>query len=518
MTLGRTKAASKSRPDRLTALSNSRKRTKHLKRPVGGDFAKTTTRLSPAVLRELELLSPGDLKRAKKNARTHTKKQIKIDTSNLRKEQMVPLSALKPARKNARTHSKKQLKQIANSISHFGWLYPILVDEELRILCGHGRWEAAKQLGLKEVRIMVMGGLSDAEKRALALADNKIPANAGWDRAVLAAELGDLASLLPDCNLTLDITGFAPAEIDGLMLDFGNSEHDSADAPCPIAEQPISQRGDFWQLGQHRVLCGDACDQNDWARLMGSDRASMLIADGPYNVQISKTLGRGKIKHREFAVASGEMSPAEFTDFLTNWMRLAVQFSRDGSLHFAFADWRHIGEMHAAGHAVFGPLQNLVIWNKSSAGQGSFYRSQHELIFLYKNGDAPHLNNVELGRHGRNRSNVWTYAGVNSFRQGRLDDLTVHPTVKPVALIADAIKDCTRRGDLVVDPFLGSGTTLLAAERVGRRACGLEIDPLYVDATIRRWQDVTKRDAILAATGQTFDEVAAARAAPEDSI
>lgn len=192
-------------------------------------------------------------------------------------------------------------------------------------------------------------------------------------------------------------------------------------------------------------------------------------------------------------------------------MRLAARFSADGAMHYICMDWRHLGELHGAGHAVFGPLQNLVVWNKTNAGQGSFYRSQHELIFVYKNGDAPHRNNIELGRHGRNRSNVWTYAGVNTFRKGRLDDLAVHPTVKPVALVADAIKDCSRRDDLVLDLFMGSGTTLLAAERVGRRACGLEIDPLYVDAAIRRWQDVTKRDAILAATGQTFEEVAAER-------
>ncbi|MBR1295112.1 site-specific DNA-methyltransferase [Bradyrhizobium ottawaense] len=430
---------------------------------------------------------------------------------------LLPPQSLRPAKKNARTHSKKQVKQVANSILQFGWTYPILADEDLQIICGHARKEAAQQLALTEVPVLVLRGLSDSEKRALALADNKIPANAGWDRKLLAEELGELASLLPDCNLSLDITGFAPAEIDGLMLDFGNSEHDSADASCSIGEQPISRRGELWQLGAHRVLCGDACDQSDWARLMGSDRASMLIADGPYNVQISTTLGRGRTKHREFAMGSGEMSLPEFTDFLTCWMRLAAQFSHDGSLHFAFVDWRHIGEMHNAGHAVFGPLQNLVVWNKTNAGQGSFYRSQHELIFLYKNGDGPHLNNVELGRHGRNRSNVWTYAGVNTFRKDRLDDLTVHPTVKPVALIADAIKDCTRRGDLVLDPFLGSGTTLLAAERVGRRAYGLEIDPLYVDVAIRRWQDVTKHDAILVATGQTFDEVTAERSGPESS-
>jgi DNA modification methylase len=426
-----------------------------------------------------------------------------------REIRLLPLGSLKPTRKNARTHAKKQIKQVANSIRQFGWTYPILVDENLQIICGHARWEAAKQLGLKDVPVLVMRGLSDAEKRALAIADNKIPANAGWDRKLLAEELGELASLLPDCNLTLEITGFEPAEIDGLMADFG--DQDSADAPCTIGEQPISRRGELWQVGPHLVLCGDACDQADWAALVGGDRASMLIADPPYNLQISATLGRGKIKHREFAVASGEMSPADFAGFLTSWMRLAAQFSNDGSIHYIFMDWRHLSEIHGAGQAVFGPLQ-LVVWNKTNAGQGSFYRSQHELIFVYKNGDAPHLNNVELGRHGRNRSNVWTYAGVNTFHKNRLDDLSVHPTVKPVALIADAIKDCTRRGDLVLDPFLGSGTTLLAAERVGRRAYGLEIDPLYVDAALRRWQDVTKRDAILAATGQTFDEVAAERA------
>ncbi|MCP3409917.1 DNA methyltransferase [Bradyrhizobium sp. CCGB01] len=422
---------------------------------------------------------------------------------------MLPPQSLKAAKKNARIHSKKQIKQIANSILQFGWTYPILADEDLQVIAGHARREAAQQLGLKQVPVLVMRDLSDAAKRALALADNKIPANAGWDRKLLAEELGELASLLPECNLSLDITGFEPAEIDGLMVDFG--DHDVGDPACRLAEQPTSRRGELWQAGGHRVLCGDACDQADWAVLVGQDLAAMVIADPPYNLRIGTTLGRGKIKHREFQVASGEKSPAEFTDFLTSAMRLAVQFSCDGSLHYIFMDWRHLGEMHGAGHTVFGQLQNLVVWNKTNGGQGSFYRSQHELIFVYKNGDAPHLNNVDLGRHGRNRSNVWTYAGVNTFRTDRLDDLTVHPTVKPVALIADAIKDCTRRGDLVVDPFLGSGTTLLAAERVGRKAYGLEIDPLYVDAAIRRWQDVTRRDAVLVATGQTFDEVAAER-------
>jgi DNA modification methylase len=426
---------------------------------------------------------------------------------------MEAVRKLRPSKRNARTHPKKQIRQLANVIRQFGWTYPILVDEDFEIICGHARWEAAKELGLTNVPILVMRGLSDAEKLAFAIADNKIATNAGWDRSLLSSQLGELASLLPECNLDLQITGFEPAEIDGLLADLGDFERDPADELNEIADTAVSRQGDLWQSGSHRLLCGDACDVSHLAKLMGRERAAMVFADPPYNVQISATVGRGKIKHREFAVASGELSPSDFIDFLKSWMRLALKFSEHGSIHYVCMDWRHLGELHAAGEEIFGLLQNLVVWNKAVGGMGSFYRSQHELIFVYKNGDAPHLNNIELGRHGRNRSNVWTYAGVNTFRKGRLDELLIHPTVKPIALVADAIKDCSRRGDVILDPFMGSGTTLLAAERVGRRAYGTEIDPLYVDAAIRRWQDFTRRDAVLKATGQTFDEVAATRSA-----
>lgn len=240
---------------------------------------------------------------------------------------------------------------------------------------------------------------------------------------------------------------------------------------------------------------------------MGARRASMVFADPPYNIRIAGAVGRGRIRHREFLTASGEMTPPQFIDFLKRWMRLVADYSEAGAISYICMDWRHSAELFAAGGIVFRELKNIAVWVKSNAGQGSFYRSQHEFIFVFKNGDAPHRNNVELGRHGRNRSNVWTYAGVNSFRAGRMDELSVHPTVKPVALVADAIRDCSRRGEIVLDPFMGSGTTILAAERVGRRGYGLEIDPLYVDVAIRRWQSFTGRDALLEATGQTFDEV-----------
>lgn len=426
----------------------------------------------------------------------------------------IKLSSVRRLRRNernSRTHSKKQIRQIANSIRRFGWTYPILTDENAIILAGHGRYDAALYLGLREVPIIVLSGLSDAEKRALALADNKIAANAGWDRQQLAEELGELAKLLPECNLDLEITGFEPAEIDSLLGDLVDPELDPADEVPSPKETAISKIGDLWELGPHRLLCGDAQSATNVRRLMGNALAAMVITDTPYNLPITRVQGRGRTKHGDFAQASGEMSPAEFTRFLGIVLSLAAKRSVNGAIHFVFMDWRHLGELLAAGSTVYSELKNVVVWVKTNAGQGSFYRSQHELIFVFKKGDGPHINNFKLGQHGRNRSNVWTYAGVNTFRAGRMDDLGVHPTVKPVALVADAMRDCSRRGDIVLDLFMGSGTTIMAAERVGRRGYGLEIDPLYVDVAVRRWQAYTGRDAVLNGTGETFEEVAAVR-------
>jgi DNA modification methylase len=413
-------------------------------------------------------------------------------------------------KRNSRTHSKKQIRQIANSIRRFGWTYPILTDENNIILAGHGRYDAALQLGLREVPIIVLSGLNDAEKRALALADNQIATKAGWNRQLLAKELGELARLLPECNLDLEITGFETAEIDSLLGELLDPERDPADEVPPPQKTAISKIGDLWELGPHKLLCGDAKSAADVRRLMGAEPAKMVITDPPYNVPIKQVQGRGRIKHADFAQGAGEMSAAQFIDFLRIVLSLAAKHSVNGAIHFIFIDWRHIRELLAAGLAVYSELENIVVWAKTNAGQGSFYRSQHEFVCVYKSGDAPHINNIELGRHGRNRSNVWTYPGVNTFRAGRLDDLAMHPTVKPVALVADAMRDCSRRGDIVLDLFMGSGTTVMAAERVGRRAYGLEIDPRYVDVAVRRWQTYTKRDAILHGTGLTFYETAAA--------
>ena len=412
---------------------------------------------------------------------------------------------------NTRTHSKKQIAQIARSIRQFGFTAPIIIDENNVILAGHGRWLAARQLELSNVPVVVLSGLGDAERRAYLLADNKLVENAGWDRGALAVELTELAPLLADAGLDIELTGFGPAEIDALMGDLIDPEQDPADELPVIGGTPISRRGDLWQLGEHHLLCGDAREASDVAKLMGGQSAAMVITDPPYNVAISSIQGRGKIKHRDFVAASGELSESEFTRFLVAALSLAAKHSVNGAIHFVFMGWTGLREILTAGAEVYGQPKNLIVWVKTNAGQGTFYRSQHELIFVFKNGAAAHQNNFELGQYGRTRSNVWTYAGVNTFRTGRLADLAAHPTVKPVALVADAMRDCSRRGDIVLDPFMGSGTTILAAERVGRHGYGLELDPVYVDVAVRRWQAYTKRDAFLAGTSTTFDEVTSAR-------
>jgi len=424
------------------------------------------------------------------------------------------IDKLTPNGRNARTHSRKQIGQIADSIAAFGFVVPILIDDDGVIIAGHGRYAAARLLDLKQVPAIKVRGLSQAKRRALALADNRIAESAGWDRERLAIELPALAEILVVEGLDVSITGFSPVEIDQLMVDFEEDASDPDDAIDPkwTSAAPVSKPGDLWELGRHRLLCGDARNADHVARLIGGAHASMAFLDPPYNVRVRDIVGRGQVKHAEFAMASGELSRSDFVAFLETTLAEAAAVSRDGAVHYVCMDWRHIGELIEAGGMVYGDMLNLAVWVKSNAGQGSFYRSQHELVGIFRVGEEPHLNNVELGRHGRSRSNVWHYAGVNTFRANRLDELKCHPTVKPVALVADAVRDCTRRGDIVLDIFGGSGTTILAAERVGRRAYTLEIEPRFVDVTIKRGQAFSGKDAICAETGLSFDETASKRA------
>jgi DNA modification methylase len=396
---------------------------------------------------------------------------------------------LKPRTNNPRTHTKKQIGQIAASIKEFGFLSPVLIDGSDGIIAGHGRVEAAKLVGMNNVPAVCVDHLTPAQVRAYVIADNKLAENAGWDRALLALELQELSV---DLNFDVSTIGFETAEIDLLIQDLNEGTSDQADeVPEVDREAPaVSRPGDLWRIGNHALLCGDALNTENYTKLLGSKKAQMVFTDPPYNVAIANVSGLGKVKHREFAMASGEMSPDEFTKFLDEAFNRFAQFSTDGSIHFICIDWRHIRELLDAAAKSSRELKNLCVWSKTNAGMGSLYRSQHELVFVFKNGRAPHINNVELGRFGRSRTNVWSYPGQNTFGSDRQTELAMHPTVKPVALVADAILDCSKRDGIVLDGFAGSGTTLVAAEKTGRHGYGIEIDPHYVDTIIRRFEAV----------------------------
>lgn len=422
------------------------------------------------------------------------------------------IASLRNHDRNARTHSKAQIEQIRRSIERFGFTNPVLVDNANTIIAGHGRVAAARLLKLDCVPVLRLEHMSEAERRAYVIADNRLAELAGWDKDLLQLELG--AILAAEADFDLALTGFDGGELEAL-LSASDTSIDKADSVAEVAPDglTITGSGDLWLLGNHRLLCGDARDAGAYAKLLGNDRAQMVITDPPYNVPVSGHIcGLGKVQHREFAMASGEMTEGEFTDFLTKVCGQLASFSVDGSIHFVCMDWRHMREMLAAGYAAYSELKNLIVWNKDNGGMGTFYRSKHELVFAFKNGAAPHINNFELGQHGRYRTNVWDYAGINSMHAGRDDELAMHPTVKPVAMIADAIRDCSKRRGTVLDAFSGSGTTIMACEETGRWGRALEIDPRYVDVAVRRWQTATGNSAVLAGSEATFDQIAASLA------
>jgi len=429
------------------------------------------------------------------------------------------IGSLKPFPDNPRRHPESQIAALMKSIKRV-WTIPILIDGTAMILAGHGRLEAAKRLGMSEVPTVTIAGLSKSEKRAIVVADNRLPERAEWNFELLKKHFEGLI----DLNFDVELTGFSTGEID-LILD-GNSSQESTDPADDVSgfaiDGPaISKLGDDWDLGRHRLHCGSALDRDSYKRLMRGDVAQMMVTDPPFNVKISgHAMGRGKIRHREFKQASGEMSETEFTEFHARFIRWAITFSHDGAIGYIFSDWRHLPELLNAARPLFAEWKNLLVWNKSNAGMGSFYRSKHELIAVFKNGTAPHINNFGLGAKGRYRTNVLDYPGVNSMHPARRGELELHPTTKPIALIADLIRDCSKRNGIILDPFGGSGTTILAAERTGRSARLIELDPLYVDVAIRRWESTTGVPARHSKTGLSFEQVAAERgvsAAPDDS-
>jgi DNA modification methylase len=415
---------------------------------------------------------------------------------------LTDVASLKPLGRQTRKHPPAQIRKLQSSIDQFGFVLPIVIDSENRVVAGWGLVLAARKAGLPQVPAVVINDLDEAKLRLLRLALNRLGEESSWDFDALTLEFSDILEI--DLDADLQIGGFEMGEIDVAFARAAGDEEDEL-PPLDKTGPAIAEIGDLWILGEHRILCGDALSIASYARLLGEEKAQMVFTDPPWNIPIAGNVsGLGAVKHNDFAMACGEMSPAEFQTFLNAALGLTGMHSIDGSIHFVCMHWSKLRETLAATESIYSELKNLCIWSKSNGGMGSLYRSQHEPVLVFKKGFAQHINNIELSRYGRNRSNVWQYPGQNVLNSGSKGKLSIHPTVKPVALVADAIRDCSHRSGIVLDPFGGAGTTLIAAEKTRRRARLIELEPRYVDATIDRWQRLTGRIAVNAATGAQF--------------
>ena len=425
--------------------------------------------------------------------------------------ELVNLDSIHLNAKNPRIHSKVQIQQIAKSIKRFGWNIPIAVDKDGMVLAGNGRLEAARLLGLTEVPIVRLNHLTKAQAKAYIVADNKLTENSQWDEKLLGEIFLELSK--SDLDFELSDTGFEVAEIDILIQDLENPSGplDPLDIPSSsLTGPPVSKLNDLWQLNNHRVLCGNALDPDSYKLLMNGSTGQVVFMDPPFNCPIAGHVSINKgTKHREFGMGVGEMSSESFTQFLSGLFELLVQFSDPGSIHCIAMDWRGGLEIINAGNANYSELKNICVWIKDKAGLGSLYRSQHEFFYIFKNGKTPHRNNIQLGKHGRYRTNYWSYPSASTMTRKGTDGnlLAFHPTSKPIALVADFLLDCSARNDIVIDSCLGGGTTLLAAQRTGRICYAMDLDSLYIDTAIRRWQAMTGENAILLSSGQTFNEI-----------
>jgi len=420
----------------------------------------------------------------------------------------VPTQGLVALGRKARRRHKSLVAKLVDGIAKFGFLVPIIIDESGKVLAGNGRVEAARLLGLATVPAVVVSHLSPAQKRIFVLADNRLAELADWDHETLALELDELRNL--DIDFNIELTGFTDAQVDGLLASVDEDQGRGDQIPL-AGPAPVSQPGDMWLLDQHRLICGDATDASVLAQLLRGEGVRTVFADPPYNLRISGEVIRSK-GHGEFVMGSGEFNDTQFTDFLSGvWARVESALL-PGGLAYVAMDWRHAQNILEAMDGKALDLLNLIVWHKSTFGMGGFYRSQHELIFLAKKRGGEHTNRIKFGQSGRNRSNVWVYPGVQGFGAAKARIRELHPTVKPMALVRDALLDSSDRGDVVLDPFSGSGTTLIAAEVSKRKGRAVELDPLYVDTGVVRWQDFTGKEAVLAATGETFAQVRARRA------
>lgn len=416
------------------------------------------------------------------------------------------IDSVRPAGARARVTTPEQLERVIKSIRQFGLVTPILIDAEDRIVSGHVVWEAAQKIGSETIECLVVDHLDDAELKALSLALNRIAETGDWNLDTLREVMIEIRS----ADIDLTTTGFTLQEFDQITLAPSPSSQDEED--CAEVEfkdeTPVSRIGDLFQLNDHRLLCGDALEAESYRQVLGGRMAHCTFSDPPYGCKIEGFVsGLGKHKHKDFVMASGEMDDAQFIEFLETYLTHCRTFTSKGAVTFACMDWRQIDKLLAAGAQAGFNRNNIVVWNKGSGGMGSLYRSAHELIAVFCNGKSPATNNVELGRHGRDRSNLWSYPGANRRGSSANHALADHPTPKPIELVEDALLDITRPGDVVLDPFSGSGTTLIAAERCGRITCGIELDPQYVDRTIRRWERMTGHEVIHVESGMTFTEL-----------
>lgn len=428
------------------------------------------------------------------------------------------IESLKPNPRHARKHPTRQLSRLQANIREHGELHPILVDEANVIIDGHARLIAYQELGFADVAVIVVAHLSAEQKRLLAISSNRLAEQGEWDLNRLSIEFQELLKV---DDLEIDLSGFDMVEIDQILLkgsaDVQGTEEETVALP-DVQSPAVTQCGDLWQLGAHRLLCANSLEQASYETLLQGERAHLVVTDPPYNVPIDGHVsGLGRVKHREFAMASAEMSDAEFAKFLSTFLSLCASHSEPAAIIYSFMDWRHIELLLAAGRQAALELKNLCVWVKTNAGMGTFYRSQHELVAVFKNGSGKHRNNFGLGQK-RYRTNVWQAPGVNTFRAGRMKDLEAHPTCKATSLYTDMMLDCSTRNGIVLDPFAGSGTVFLAAEKVGRVARGIELDAHYCDVIIRRWQDFTGKQAIHVASQLTFDAKAQEREQEQEEV
>lgn len=434
--------------------------------------------------------------------------------SQLRTEYIAP-STLTPTSGSPRYHPKSQTRALSKSLQAFGQVLPILVDSDNRIISGLALWQVARELGLPEVMVIRIDYLSEPQVKALMIALNRLGDLSKWDDEALKTVLVDLQEL--ELDFDIEATGFTEIEIELRVQDLDFTQPD--EAPVVVGQGPtIVTAGELWKLGDHLLYSGDALQATSWQALMAAELADAVVTDPPFNVQIDgHVTGSGKHRHREFAVASGELSPSAFTEFLKTAMGHAHQWSTSGSVHHWAMDWRHVVEVGTAGQSTYERFLNMAVWAKNRPGMGSYLRSQHELFFIFAKGGAPARNNVQLGRFGRSRSNIWSYPSAASLAKTSEEGnpLSFHPTVKPLALICDILLDCTVKGDIIADPFAGSGTTLIACEKLDRKARVIELDPAYCDLIIRRWQHWTGEPAVRDADGVRFtaleEEAQAAR-------